>query len=44
MSDGPTIRLERDGAVASIILSNSPLNLFTGSSWDEPLDRVRQGR
>ncbi len=42
MSDCPTIRLELDGGVASIILSNSPLNLFTGSSWDELLDCVRQ--
>jgi enoyl-CoA hydratase/carnithine racemase len=31
----PTIRLERDGAVASIVLSNPPLNLFTDTSFDE---------
>jgi enoyl-CoA hydratase/carnithine racemase len=30
-----TIRLERDGAVASIVLSNPPLNLFGDSSFEE---------
>ncbi len=40
MSDGPTIRLERDGAVASIVLSNPPLNLFAADSWHELLDCV----
>lgn len=30
-----TIRLERDGAVASIVLDNPPLNLFTDSAFDE---------
>lgn len=29
------IRLERDGAVASIVLSNPPLNLFTDNSFHE---------
>ena len=33
-----TIRLERDGAVASLVLSNPPLNLFTDRSWDELLE------
>ena len=33
-----TIRLERDGAVASIVLSNPPLNLFTDRSWTELLE------
>ena len=42
MSGEPTIRLERDGAVASIILSNPPLNLFTESSWHELLDCVAE--
>ena len=36
----PTIRLERDGAVASIVLSNPPLNLFTENTWHELLDCV----
>jgi enoyl-CoA hydratase/carnithine racemase len=31
----PTIRLEREGAVASIVLDNPPLNLFTDSAFDE---------
>jgi enoyl-CoA hydratase/carnithine racemase len=31
----PTIRLEREGAVASVVLSNPPLNLFTDSSFHE---------
>jgi enoyl-CoA hydratase/carnithine racemase len=30
-----TIRLERDGAVASIVLSNPPLNLFTDNTFHE---------
>jgi enoyl-CoA hydratase/carnithine racemase len=34
----PTIRLERDGDVASIVLANPPLNLFTDRSWHELLD------
>jgi enoyl-CoA hydratase/carnithine racemase len=33
--DTPTIRLEHDGAVAQMILSNPPLNLFIDSSFDE---------
>jgi enoyl-CoA hydratase/carnithine racemase len=33
-----TINLERDGAVASIVLSNPPLNLFTDSAFDELMD------
>ena len=40
MSESPTIRLERDGAVASIVLSNPPLNLFTADSWRELLGCV----
>ena len=35
MADTPTMRVERDGAVALIVLSNPPLNLFTDSSFDE---------
>lgn len=31
----PTIRLERDRAVASIVLANPPLNLFTDTAFDE---------
>ena len=30
-----TIRLEREGAVAAIVLDNPPLNLFTDSAFDE---------
>jgi enoyl-CoA hydratase/carnithine racemase len=30
-----TITLERDGGVASIVLANPPLNLFTDSAFDE---------
>jgi enoyl-CoA hydratase/carnithine racemase len=30
-----TIRLERDGAVASVVLSNPPLNLFTDNAFNE---------
>jgi enoyl-CoA hydratase/carnithine racemase len=33
-----TIKLERDGAVASIVLSNPPLNLFTETAFDELID------
>jgi len=33
----PTIRLERDGPVASIVLENPPLNLFTETSFDEAI-------
>jgi enoyl-CoA hydratase/carnithine racemase len=29
------VRLERDGAVASIVLSNPPLNLFTDTAFEE---------
>ena len=38
-----TIRLERDGAVAQVVLSNPPLNLFTDNAFNELmecLDRV----
>ena len=31
----PTITLERDGAVASVVLSNPPLNLFTDNAFNE---------
>ncbi len=31
----PTITLERDGAVASVVLSNPPLNLFTANAFNE---------
>ncbi len=30
-----TIKLERDGDVASIVLSNPPLNLFTDNAFNE---------
>jgi enoyl-CoA hydratase/carnithine racemase len=30
-----TIRLERDGAVASVVLENPPLNLFTDNAFNE---------
>jgi enoyl-CoA hydratase/carnithine racemase len=35
LGETSTIRLERDGPVAQIVLSNPPLNLFTDSSFDE---------
>ena len=35
-----TIKLERDGAVAQIVLSNPPLNLFTDSAFDELTDCI----
>ena len=35
-----TITLERDGAVASIVLANPPLNLFTDSAFDELMDCI----
>ncbi len=35
-----TITLERDGAVASIVLSNPPLNLFTDTAFDELVDCI----
>src|ERR687893_578638 len=36
----PHVRLERDGAVASMILSNPPLNLFTEAAWTGLIDCV----
>lgn len=39
MSDAP-VRLERDGDVASMILSNPPLNLFTEATWTGLIDCV----
>lgn len=33
-----TIELERDGAVARIVLSNPPLNLFTDNAFNELMD------
>ena len=30
-----TITLQRDGAVASIVLANPPVNLFTDTAFDE---------
>jgi enoyl-CoA hydratase/carnithine racemase len=35
MAEGPPIRLERDGPVASIVLDNPPLNLFTDAAFPE---------
>ena len=38
-ADGrPTITLERDGDVASIVLSNPPLNLFTDNAFNELME------
>jgi enoyl-CoA hydratase/carnithine racemase len=31
----PTIKLEREGAVAKVVLSNPPLNLFTDNAFNE---------
>ncbi|MGH2987434.1 MAG: enoyl-CoA hydratase/isomerase family protein [Solirubrobacterales bacterium] len=36
------ITLERDGAVAAIVLANPPLNLFTDSAFDELMDCIEQ--
>ncbi|MFL5871258.1 MAG: enoyl-CoA hydratase/isomerase family protein [Solirubrobacterales bacterium] len=33
-----TIRLEREGAVASVVLSNPPLNLFTDNAFNELME------
>ena len=38
----PTIRLERDGAVASIVLANPPLNLFTDTAFEELVDCIAE--
>jgi enoyl-CoA hydratase/carnithine racemase len=35
-----TIKLEREGAVAQVVLSNPPLNLFTDSAFDELMDCI----
>ena len=41
MNDAPrVIRLERDGAVASIVLSNPPLNLFTDDAFNQLNDCI----
>jgi enoyl-CoA hydratase/carnithine racemase len=37
-----TIRLERDGAVAKVVLSNPPLNLFTDNAFNELMDCLDQ--
>jgi enoyl-CoA hydratase/carnithine racemase len=37
-----TIRLERDGAVASAVLANPPLNLFTDTAFDELVDCIAE--
>src|SRR4029079_91460 len=40
---GMSVRLERDGAVASMVLSNPPLNLFGDDAWgalNECIDEV----
>jgi len=36
----PPIRLERDGNVAVLVLSNPPLNLFTDEAWTGLVDSV----
>lgn len=33
-----TVTVERDGAVASVVLANPPLNLFTDTAFDELMD------
>lgn len=40
-SEGP-VRLERDGNVASMILSNPPLNLFGEDAWHALLDAIAE--
>src|SRR4051794_21955925 len=37
-----TIRLEREGAGASVVLSNPPLNLFTDNAFNELMDCLDQ--
>jgi enoyl-CoA hydratase/carnithine racemase len=39
MAEAP-IRVERDGGVASVVLSNPPLNLFTDEAWTGLVDAV----
>lgn len=39
MSEAP-VRIERDGAVASIVLDNPPLNLFGADAWRALVDSV----
>ncbi len=41
MSDGP-VKLERDGPVASMILSNPPLNLFGDDAWRALIECVEE--
>ncbi len=41
MADAP-VRVERDGNVASMILSNPPLNLFTDEAWTGLVDSVEE--
>jgi len=38
--DGPPIRVERDGNVASIVLDNGELNLFGADAWEALTDAV----
>ncbi len=38
----PTITLEREGAVAKVVLSNPPLNLFTDNAFNELMDCLDQ--
>jgi enoyl-CoA hydratase len=40
--DRPTIRLEREGPVALVVLSNPPLNLFTDNAFHELMDCLAQ--
>ena len=40
----PTITLEREGAVAKVVLSNPPLNLFTDNAFNELMDCLDRGR
>lgn len=42
MAQSRSIRLERDGAVAQIVLDNPPLNLFGESSFDELMACVEE--
>ena len=37
-----TIRVERDGPVASIVLANPPLNLFTDTAFEELVDCIAE--
>ena len=42
MAEQPSIRVERDGGVASIVLDNPPLNLFGDDSFQALVDCIEE--